>query len=257
MVGTAGAVGGLALGSAFATGAFAQDDEGDGGGPPDGNPSEGEFEDDVDVLNYALTLEHLEAEFYKEAMNNLSAGEIQNSEALQDFDGPVKDRVVGDLATIRDHEVTHAETLQAVIEDLGGDPIEKPEFDFGGRTNDADAFLATARVLENTGVTAYNGAIGSVENAGLVTAGASIATVEARHASLLNLLNGWPPFPDAFDDARSRSDVEAIAADFIVSEDDGDGDDDGHGGGNGGGDGEANDRDGSKNKDDEDDEHGD
>lgn len=103
-------------------------------------------------------------------------------------------------------------------------------------------------------MTAYNGAIGSDENAGLLTAGASIATVEARHASLLNLLNGWPPFPDAFDDARSRSDVEAIAADFIVDEDeesDGDGDD------HDGDDGEAKDSDGSKNKDDEDEEHDD
>lgn len=105
-------------------------------------------------------------------------------------------------------------------------------------------------------MTAYNGAIGSVENAGLLTAGASIATVEARHASLLNLLDGWPPFPDAFDDARSRSDVEAIAADFIVDEDeehDGDGDGDDHDGD----DGEAKHSDGSKNKDDEDEEHDD
>jgi hypothetical protein len=150
--------------------------------------------------------------------------------------------VVGDLAKIRDHEVTHAETLVAVIEDRGGEPIEKPEFDFGGRTEEADAFFATARVLENTGVTAYNGAIGSVESADLQTAGASIATVEARHVSFLNLLNGWPGFPDAFDRARSRSEVEEIAADFIVEEDENEDDN---------GDGDAGDSDGSKDKDDE------
>lgn len=99
-------------------------------------------------------------------------------------------------------------------------------------------------------MTAYNGAICSVENAGLLTAGASTTTVEARHASLLNLLDGWPPFPDAFDDARSRSDVEAITADSIVDEDE-ESDGDGHDGD----DGEAEDSNGSKNKDDEDDEH--
>ena len=226
MAGTAGAVGTAAIGSAFATGAFAQEESGeerDGQTPPAENPTEGEFEDDVDILNYALTLEYLEAEFYKEAFDNLGAGDIRNSESLQDFDGPVRDRVVGDLAVIRDHEVTHAETLTAVIQDLGGDPIEKPTFDFGGTTEDADAFLETALALEETGVTAYNGAIGSVESSDLATAGASIATVEARHASFLNVLNGQIPFPDAFDGARSRAEVLEIASDFIV-QDDGNGD---------------------------------
>jgi hypothetical protein len=67
-------------GWAFATGAgFAQDDSGDNGdAPPQSNPSEGEFEDDIDVLNYALTLEHLEAEFSKEAFDDLGAGDFQS-----------------------------------------------------------------------------------------------------------------------------------------------------------------------------------
>jgi hypothetical protein len=247
MVGSAGAIGGLALGSAFSTGAFA-DDESEDDAPPESNPSAGEFDDDVDVLNYALTLEHLEAEFYKEAFDNLGAGDFQNSDTLEPFEGKVRDRVVGDLAKIRDHEVTHAETLVTVIEDLGGEPIEKPEFDFGGATEDADAFFATARDLENTGVSAYNGAIGSVESADLQAAGASIATVEGRHASFLNLLNGYPGFPRAFDRARSRSEVEEIAANFIVEEDENEDDD---------GDGDAGDSDGSKDKDDEDEEHDD
>ena len=55
--------------------------------------------------------------------------------------------------------------------------------------------------LENTGVSAYDGAIAHIQRAALLTAGATIATVGARHASYLNLLNGDVPFPRAFDEA--------------------------------------------------------
>ena len=52
-----------------------------------------------------------------------------------------------------------------------------------------------AEFLENTGVSAYDGAIAYIKAAKLQTAGATIATVEARHASYLNLINGDLPFP--------------------------------------------------------------
>jgi len=67
MAGSAGALGGLALGGAFVgSGAAQMDDEEDGGNGEDGGepveePVENEFEDDVDILNYARTLELLEA----------------------------------------------------------------------------------------------------------------------------------------------------------------------------------------------------
>lgn len=238
MLGSAGAIGGVALGSAFATGALAQEDEvSEADVPPQGNATEGEFENDLEILNYALTLEYLEAEFYEEGLDNLGAGEIRNSDALQDFDGAIRDRVVGDIATIRDHEVSHVETLTAVVEDLGGDPVEKPTFDFGGATGDPDAFLATAKALENTGVSAYAGAAPSIENADLVPPALSIHSVEARHASFLNVLNGMVGFPEPYDDPLSREEVLDIASGFIVDED-------------GGGDGtEAGDQNGSKDKD--------
>ncbi|QLD91277.1 ferritin-like domain-containing protein [Natronomonas salina] len=222
MAGSAGALGGVALGSTFATGAFAQDDE-DGGeapeAPPQGNATEGEFEDDLEILNYALTLEHLEAEFYNEALDNLDDDAIHNSEALGDFDGPVVDRVVDELETIRDHEVAHVDTLTAVVGDLGGDPVEAPTFDFGGATQDADAFLETAMALENTGVAAYAGAAPSIENADVVPPALSIHSVEARHASFVNVLNGESGFPEAYDDPLSRAEVLDIASDFIVQDD--------------------------------------
>lgn len=221
VVGSAGAVGGIALGSAFATGAFAQDEADDGNdyeGPPSGSATEGEFEDDLEILNYALTLEYLEAAFYQEGLENLTAGDIRDSETLESFGEGIHDRVVGDLAKIRDHEVAHVEVVGATVEDLGGDPVEEPTFDFGGATEDPDAFLATAKALENTGVSAYAGAAPSIENADLVPPALGIHSVEARHASFLNVLNGQVGFPEAFDDPLSRAEVLDIASGFIVDE---------------------------------------
>ena len=233
------ALGGLAVGGAFASQpAFAQEGDDGDDGPPDENPTEGEFEDDVDVLNYALTLEHLEAEFYRDALDNLDADDIECADAFEssgdsensdssdgEDDGSDRsfeelnvDQVYEELEVIRDHEITHVETFIAVIEDLGGDPVEKPEFDFGGATEDPDAFLETAAALENTGVSAYNGAIASIETPELQTAGATVATVEGRHASFLNELNGEIGFPDAFDPARSREEVLEIASQFIADD---------------------------------------
>ena len=220
MAGTAGALGTVALGSAFATPTFAQEGSGDGqeGRPPTENVTEDQFESDLAILNYALTLEYLEAEFYMQGLENLSAGDIRNAEMLQDFGSAVTGRLVGDLATIRDHEVTHADTLAATIEKLGGTPTDKPTFDFGGATENADKFLATAMVLENTGVGAYAGAAPSIENQDLVPPALSIHSVEARHASYLNLLNGKIPFPEPFDDPLSKTEVLNAASAFIVDE---------------------------------------
>ena len=215
------ALGGIALGGAFATQpVFAGDDEDDDDdAPPAENPTAGEFEDDVDVLNYALTLEYLEAAFYNEALDNITPKKLKHAETLDSFDADhVREHVYESIEVIRDHEETHAETLAAVITDLGGEPVEMPEFDFGDTTQDPDAFLATAAALEDTGVSAYNGAIASIESPGLQTAGATVATVEGRHASFVRVLNGEIGFPRAFDRARSREEVLEIASDFIVED---------------------------------------
>jgi len=74
-------------------------------------------------------------------------------------------------------------------------------------------------VLENTGVMAYDGAIRYVDTGDFLQAGAQIATVEARHAAYLNLLNRTSPFPDAFDMGKLPSQIIAAvkATGFIVS----------------------------------------
>ena len=161
-----------------------------------------EFTDDIDVLNYALTLEHLEYAFYRDGLalfspDNFEAGVFEN------------------LTLVRDHEGAHVDALVSTINSLGGTPVQEADYDFGYAN--ADGFLAVAAALENTGVSAYDGAASIIENIDLLNAAGSIVAVEARHASYLNLVNGDDPFTSAFETPLSRAEVLGIAGPFIVA----------------------------------------
>lgn len=214
LTGSAGTIGGLALGSAFVTqSAFGDEHTGDG---EPAEMGEDEFEDDIDILNYALTLEFLEAKFYEEGLENIGEDELLNATPLCAFGDQIQSRVYGDLQTIRDHERTHADTIESVIGDLGGEPVDEPEFDFGSAVEDPTEFIATGAQLEDTGVSAYAGAAPFIEDEELVPPALSIHSVEARHASFLRVLNDEIGFPAAFDEPRSKSEVLDIASAFIV-----------------------------------------
>lgn len=223
VAGTAGALGGLAAGTGFVAPALAQDEE-DGeptqpgdDGEEEEEPIENEFEDDVAILNYARTLELLEATFYERGLENLDEEDFCNCGALSE-DSALAERVYQELQTILEHEQAHAETLGQVIEMLGGEPVEAPEFDFGVRVEYADVFLATAVQLEDVGVSAYAGAAPFIENADLVPPALGIHSVEARHASFLRTLTNQTSFPNEIDEARSRSEVLELISDFIVDD---------------------------------------
>ena len=175
--------------------------------PPEAVPDE--FENDFEVLNYALTLEYLEAEFYTRGIRNIDDAALEQV-------GPEEAPVLNRLRVVRDHEITHVETLAGTIEALGGDPVPSPEFDFGTAVQDPAEFVATGAMLEDIGVSAYAGAATSIENADLIPPALSIHSVEARHASYLRELNGEIGFPMAFDQPRSRSEVLELASGFIV-----------------------------------------
>jgi hypothetical protein len=164
-----------------------------------------DFSDDIEVLNYALTLEHLEYAFYRDGIGQFTFG-----------DDPFGNSIDAYLAEIRDHEGAHVDTLTQVITDLGGTPVEESTYDFG--YTDAATFLATAAALENTGVSAYDGAGPSIENPDLLTAAGSIVAIEARHAAYLNLITGTLPFPAAFETPLTTSEVLEIAGPFIVGD---------------------------------------
>jgi hypothetical protein len=145
---------------------------------------------DVAILNYALTLEYLEATFYAEAN---ASGKLSGELA-------VFAKVVGE------HEAAHVAALKAT---LGSKAIKKPKFDFQGTTTDVAKFAATAQLLEDTGVAAYKGQAGLVKSHTILVAALSIHAVEARHAGWIRAINGAAPAPAAFDAPLSMKQVLA------------------------------------------------
>jgi hypothetical protein len=173
-----------------------------------------------------LTLEYLEAAFYTLALGGsgttgvpashaeFSRGEITGAKQFAGFGGRIRSTAYRYLTDIRDHEVTHVEFLRGA---LGGQAVGPCEFDFSSGLSSVGVFLETAQLLENTGVMAYDGAIRYVDAGDNLQAGAEIATVEARHAPYLNLINRESPFPDPFDEGKPPSAIFAAASPFIVS----------------------------------------
>ena len=202
---------GLGAAPAFAKGNNDDDEDNKQGGKRNNN---GSSVSDVDILNYALVLERLEYEFYRRYLNRYNESQIEGASIFDGFGNKVRSHIYENLVRIRNHEKTHVQTLIKVIESLGGKPVGDSEYDFG--VNSVKEFVATAQVLEDTGVMAYDGAIAYIHRPGLQTAGATIATVEARHASYLRLLNGEVPFPDAFDEPKAPRRVCELVDPFIT-----------------------------------------
>jgi Ferritin-like domain len=182
---TAGAVYGLSTVGPFVRQALAQD----GGG-------------DVEVLNFALTLEYLEAAFYTQGLKQVNG-----------LSGDVKS-----LATeIRDNENEHVDALSQTISDLGGTPVKAPGVDFGDAFANQKAFLKLAQTFEDTGVSAYNGAAPMIESVEVLGAAGSIVQVEARHAAAIRSLNGQPISDSAFDEALEMQAVLDAVKPFVKS----------------------------------------
>ena len=142
--------------------------------------------DVMDVLNYALTLEYLEAEFYAQAL--LASGLLPPGQVNMS------------IQTISKHETAHVNFLKTAIASAGGTPVDKPAFDFSGGNGsgegpfkdaftDLGLFLAVAQTFEDTGVRAYKGRAAELKGSGdVLTAALQIHSVEARHAAHLRLL---------------------------------------------------------------------
>ena len=207
--------GGVLALSALGGTAAADGHEGDGG-----NGSGSEDVSDIEILNYALGLEHLEYAFYDDFLDSHSEDEVENSAVAKYFARPtLRYSTYQQIQDVRDHEEAHVEALSRTIEDLGGTPIEPADYEFPYET--IEEFVAIADRLEAVGVSAYAGAAPYIDSDEVLKAALSIHSVEAEHQTYFQLLHLQRPSPDAFNAARSTDAVLPIARQFVAGASDG------------------------------------
>src|SRR4051794_10661918 len=150
---------------------------------------------DAKIANYALTLEYLEAAFYKAAVDG---GALKDADAL-DF-----------ATTVAGHEAAHVAALKKA---LGRAAVKSPTFAFGGAVSDQATFLKTAAAIEPVGTSAYAGAGPYIKQLPILRAALSIHSVEANHAAWVAALLKYKfggaasPSPTAFNPARTEKAV--------------------------------------------------
>ena len=156
------------------------------------------FKNDLEVLNYALTLEHFEAELYRVVV---ASGKLQGMDQKY-------------ATMFGQHEAAHVAAVKATIEKLGGTPVKPAQYNLPALTDRAGV-LGLLATVEQVGVSAYLGAAIYIENKDVLAAAASIMQVEGRHAALVRYLLDQPPVPDAFITPLTPADVLKAVAPFF------------------------------------------
>jgi rubrerythrin len=201
-LGGAGAAGALAIFLAACGG----DDDKDSGSSSKTSTSTSSASDkgDLAIVNYALTLEYLEAAFYEQAIDS----------------GEVKTKAVAEVAkTILADEQEHVQALTATVEQLGGKPAAKPKTKFDSVISKGEkSILQAAAMVENLGAAAYLGQAAKIKNKDILAAALSIHSVEGRHAAVLNNVIGKSIVPDgAFAKPADMATVLKTVKPFIAS----------------------------------------
>jgi hypothetical protein len=157
---------------------------------------------DLDILNYALTLEHLEARAYADVnRSGLLSGAA--ADYFRDFGA---------------HEAAHVDVLTQTIRDLGGTPVQaQAQYNFP-QLNSQQEVLEYFQVVEELGAAAYLGQAPRLVTPDLITAAVSIHNVEGQHAAVLNDLLGLEPSP-AFASPKSMEEVLMIVSPILMPAD--------------------------------------
>ncbi|KAF2234270.1 hypothetical protein EV356DRAFT_447044 [Viridothelium virens] len=163
---------------------------------------------DAQILNYALTLEHLEATFYAEGLKNFTEKQFCDA-------GFTETLFYKNLGEVARDEATHVSFLTSALQAAGATPVAACTYNFGNLT--PRTFIQTASILEGVGVSAYLGAAASIANKDYLTAAGSILTVESRHDAFIRNSLPQSPFPQPFDIPLDFDEVYSLAAPFIVS----------------------------------------
>lgn len=194
------ATGGAGAGAAALLAACGDDGDSTAAAPAMKPMTQAEMDGDLAILNYALTLEHLETDFYAKA---LAAGVLRRGER--------------ELAKrFGESERQHVQALSGTIRKLGGTPVAAPRTRFP--LQDRRKVLELAATVENLGAAAYLGKAAEIRSPEVLAAALSIHSVEARHAAALNRLLGKSPTPDgAFAAPATEKQVLAAVKPFIQS----------------------------------------
>jgi hypothetical protein len=153
---------------------------------------------DLAIVNYALTLEYLESQFYADVVKS----------------GLFKGKTLSVLKSFGAEENQHVLALHKVAMSLGT-PAPKPTGKFP--LTSAAAVTMLAATVENLGAAAYLGQAGNIQSKQILAAALAIHTIEARHAATLNLLLKKTPTPNgAFAKPASMAEVLAAVKPFIA-----------------------------------------
>ena len=205
----------------------------------DADYSDSEYEDanqfgygaltDVQIVKFALLLERLEATFYTEAVGGrLGEVDVESSAIAQQLANPsLRYATFQRLKQVRDHEQTHVEALEGVLEAVGSNPDFGSDVEFEFPYETVGEFYDLAQVFEDTGVAAYTTAAPAIDTEKYLASAVRIHAVEGRHASYLRTLNNplpagsaaLNPFPRAFQLKLSVSDVVGRIEPFVVGAD--------------------------------------
>ncbi len=161
---------------------------------------------DVDILNFALGLEYLEADFYARIVQA-----HQNRAYLTP-------RVYEAAQKLAADEASHVEAILDILGRAGATPVAKPQFQFPDNVFYSQlAFLDLAATFEVTGTSAYLGAAPKVKSSDALKFAASVYGIEARHTSLIRMLDGKLFSPSALEMPLSMEEVMKRVAPFIVA----------------------------------------